>query len=119
MRQQRLHNPAALDVKRSRDVTVDFVSSLASRCVKLEAAAQHNGEPVRVEDRLAAHGIGRERTIHQRFDRVRQDIRLHFTYLVFIQDEVLRYLELQNEWPFFNRKSSFFRGNSPFFLHFQ
>ena len=29
------------------------------------------------------------------------------------------YLELQNEWPFFNTKASFFRGNSPFFLHFQ
>ena len=29
------------------------------------------------------------------------------------------YLKSQNKWPFFNRKSSFFRGNSPFFLHFQ
>ena len=23
------------------------------------------------------------------------------------------------KWPFFHRKSSFFRGNSPFILHFQ
>ena len=29
------------------------------------------------------------------------------------------YLELQKNRPFFNRKSSFFRGDSPFFLHFQ
>ena len=29
------------------------------------------------------------------------------------------YLELQNDRPFFNIKSSLFRGNSPFFLHFQ
>ena len=30
-----------------------------------------------------------------------------------------RYLELQNERPFYNIKSSFFRHNSPFFPHFQ
>ena len=30
-----------------------------------------------------------------------------------------KYLELQNKWPFFNKESSFFRGNSPLFLHFQ
>ena len=30
-----------------------------------------------------------------------------------------RYLKLQNEWPRLNTKSSVFRGNSPFFLHFQ
>ena len=29
------------------------------------------------------------------------------------------YLELQKKWPFFNRKSSFFRGDSPLSLHFQ
>ena len=29
------------------------------------------------------------------------------------------YLELQNKWPFFDTKSSFFRGNSPFFLRFR
>ena len=29
------------------------------------------------------------------------------------------YLELQNKWPFFNKRSSFFRGNSRFSLHFQ
>ena len=29
------------------------------------------------------------------------------------------YLELQSEWPVFNRKLSFFRGNFRFFLHFQ
>ena len=29
------------------------------------------------------------------------------------------YLELQNNLPVFNRKSSFFRGDSPPFLHFQ
>ena len=29
------------------------------------------------------------------------------------------YLKLQNNRPFFNTKSSFFRGNSPFFLHFR
>ena len=29
------------------------------------------------------------------------------------------YLEWQNIWPFVNKKSSFFRGDSPFFLHFQ
>ena len=29
------------------------------------------------------------------------------------------YLELHNKWPLFNRKSSFFRGNSPPSLHFQ
>ena len=29
------------------------------------------------------------------------------------------YLELQKNRPFFNRKSSFFRGNSPLSLHFQ
>ena len=29
------------------------------------------------------------------------------------------YLELQNKWPFFSRKSSLFRGNSPLSLHFQ
>ena len=29
------------------------------------------------------------------------------------------YLELQNDRPFFNRKSSLFRGNSPISLHFQ
>ena len=29
------------------------------------------------------------------------------------------YFQLQNEWPFFNMLSSFFRGNSPFFLRFQ
>ena len=27
--------------------------------------------------------------------------------------------QLHNKWPFFNRKSSFFRGNSPSFLHFR
>ena len=29
------------------------------------------------------------------------------------------HLELQSKWPYFNTNSSFFSGNSPFFLHFQ
>ena len=29
------------------------------------------------------------------------------------------YLQSQHKLPFFNTKPSFFRGNSPFFLHFQ
>ena len=29
------------------------------------------------------------------------------------------YLESQKKWSLFNTKSSFFRGDSPFFLHFQ
>ena len=29
------------------------------------------------------------------------------------------YLELQNKWPLFNTKSSFFRGNSPLSLRIQ
>ena len=32
---------------------------------------------------------------------------------------LLLYLELQKRRPFFNRKSSFFRGKSTSFLHFQ
>ena len=59
--------------------------------------------------------------LHSEIHQPKIDL-LHARLRVFGNGSALaagEYLELQNKWPFFNRISSFFRGNSPSSLHFQ